>query len=210
MFQVQDWYRAVEAAGETFGDAVLIPGVDKETANRRATFIEAMSHTVSGVAVATTDGPAGRFGLTVSSFCSLDADPPMVLVCISQRSPIIRGIMQNQVFAISVLADSHAELADTFAGRPHEGKQYDFDRWWWTKGESGSPLLEGAVAHFDCDLAQSYKAATHIIFTATVRRSDYQSAIPLLYSRRTYGVPTPIPASIDPIAAEQAPREDLE
>jgi flavin reductase (DIM6/NTAB) family NADH-FMN oxidoreductase RutF len=200
----------VSVAGETFGDTVVIPAMNPETASRRATFIEAMSHTVSGVAVATTDGPAGRFGLTVSSFCSLDADPPMVLVCISQRSPIIRGIMQNQVLAISVLADWHAELADTFAGRPNEGDKYDFDRWSWTTGESGSPLLEGAVAHFDCDLAESYKAATHIIFTATVRRSDFQTTIPLLYTKRTYGVPTPIPASIGPIAAEPAPREDLE
>jgi len=134
----------------------------------------------------------------------------MVLVCISQRSPIVQEILQNRVLAISVLGESHAELADTFAGRPHEGAKYDFDRWEWTTDETGSPLLMGAVAHFDCDLAEHYEAATHIIFTAKVRKSDYQSAVPLLYSRRSYGLPSPLPPYEAPIVDESAPRDDME
>src|SRR4051794_25928203 len=188
----------------------VIPAIDEETIKRRAAFVEAMSHVVSGVAVATTDGPAGRFGLTVSSFCSLDADPPMILVCISQRSPIARAVVENKVLAISVLTDEHAELADTFAGRPPHGDKYDFDRWHWSKGETGSPLLAGAVAHFDCDLKDHYKAATHVIITATVRSADYETAVPLLYTRRRYGLPSPLPPEIGALAADPAPREDLE
>jgi len=188
----------------------IVPAMDEETAKRRAEFVEAMSHVVSGVAVATTNGPAGRFGLTVSSFCSLDADPPMVLVCISQRSPIARAIIENKVLAISVLTDEHAELADTFAGRPLHGAKYDFDRWKWSEGETGSPLLDGAVAHFDCELDEQYKAATHVIITARVRTADYDTAVPLLYTRRRYGSPSPLSPQIGALAADPAVREDLE
>jgi flavin reductase len=194
----------------TLTSDTVIPVIDEETASRRATFVEAMSHVVSGVTVATTDGPGGQFGLTVSSFCSLDADPPMVLVCISQRSPIARAILENKVLAISVLTDEHADLADTFAGRPLHGAAYDFDRWSWTIGETGAPMLDGAVAHFDCDLDESYMAATHVIITAKVRHADYEPAEPLLYTRRRYGVPAPLPAQLGALAADPAPREDLE
>jgi flavin reductase (DIM6/NTAB) family NADH-FMN oxidoreductase RutF len=187
-----------------------IPAIDEETAKRRSAFVEAMSHVVSGVAVATTDGPAGRFGLTVSSFCSLDADPPMVLVCISQRSPIARAILENKILAISVLTDSHADLADTFAGRPLHGAAYDFEKWSWSNGETGAPMLDDAVAHFDCELADCYTAATHVIITAKVRHADYETVAPLLYTRRRYGVPAPLPAEFGATAADPAPREDLE
>jgi flavin reductase len=176
---------------------------DQDVAEQRAQFIEAMSHIVSGVSIVTTDGPAGRFGLTVSSFCSLDADPPMVLVCVNQRSPLLQAIIQNRVLAVSILAESQAELADAFAGRPQSGAAYDFGRAGWTSGETNSPLLEGAVAVFDCDLAGHYEAATHVIFTAKVRRSTLDPQTPLLYTRRAYGRP-------GPLLAESAPREDME
>jgi flavin reductase (DIM6/NTAB) family NADH-FMN oxidoreductase RutF len=189
------------AIGET--DAIAMPLVDNTLAEQRSQFIEAMSQIVSGVSIVTTDGPAGRFGLTVSSFCSLDADPPMVLICVNQRSPLLQAIIQNRVLALNVLAESHAELADVFAGRPHQGSAYDFDRASWTSGETKSPLLEGAVALFDCDLAEHYEAATHVIFTAKVRHSQHDPQIPLLYTRRAYGRP-------GPLLPESAPREDME
>jgi flavin reductase (DIM6/NTAB) family NADH-FMN oxidoreductase RutF len=71
-------------------------------------------------------------------------------------------------------------------------------------------MLDGAVAHFDCDLAESYQAATHVIITARVRHADYETAAPLLYTRRRYGVPVPLPAEFGATAADPAPREDLE
>jgi flavin reductase (DIM6/NTAB) family NADH-FMN oxidoreductase RutF len=181
----------------------LMPAVSQALGDHRAQFIEAMSQIVSGVSIVTTDGPAGRYGLTVSSFCSLDADPPMLLVCVNQRSPLLQAIIENRVLAVNVLSESHAALADAFAGRPQQGEAYDFGRASWTVGESKSPLLDGAVAMFDCDLAEHYEAATHVIFTARVRRSQHDPQIPLLYTRRAYGRP-------GPLLAESAPREDME
>src|SRR5215218_4831978 len=99
------------AIGET--GTTVTSRADQAFAEQRAQFIEAMSQIVSGVSIVTTDGPAGRFGLTVSSFCSLDADPPMVLVCVNQRSPLLQAIIENRVLAVNILAESHAALADS-------------------------------------------------------------------------------------------------
>lgn len=45
----------------------------------RGAFIEGMSHAVSTVSVLTTDGAAGRAGVTVSAMCSVCAEPMVLL-----------------------------------------------------------------------------------------------------------------------------------
>jgi flavin reductase (DIM6/NTAB) family NADH-FMN oxidoreductase RutF len=47
---------------------------------------EAMGRTAAGVTVVTTDGPAGRAGLTVSSPCSLSLEPASILFCVHAGS----------------------------------------------------------------------------------------------------------------------------
>ena len=54
---------------------------------RREVFVNAMSAAVTGVNLITTDGRAGRFGVTVSAMCSVSADPPILLACVNRRSP---------------------------------------------------------------------------------------------------------------------------
>jgi len=85
--------------------------------SRRQDFINAMSGAVTGVNVITTDGRAGRFGITVSAMCSVSADPPMLLACINRRSPVCSAILSNQVYCVNVLSASQRDLADSFAGR---------------------------------------------------------------------------------------------
>ena len=88
-------------------------------------FIAAMGRLVTGVTIVTTDGPAGRFGITVSAFSSVSADPPLVLACVNRKSPVVAAVLANGVFCINVLADAHRHVADTFAGRNPEGRPYD-------------------------------------------------------------------------------------
>ena len=66
-------------------------------------FREAMRRMASGVSVITTDGPAGRFGVTVSSLCSLSLEPPSVLACVHHLSPALRAVIENGVFCANVL-----------------------------------------------------------------------------------------------------------
>ena len=149
-------------------------------------FIRAMRGAATGVNVVTTDGPAGRFGLTVSAFASVSAEPPMVLVCINRRSPACAAIRDNQGFCVNVLSTSQRPLAETFAGNPDIGEPYDFDTGTWTHRQTGSPVLCNSVAGFDCALASAMDAGSHTIFLGAVKAVEHSDVSPLLYTDRMY------------------------
>ena len=116
---------------------------------KREDFVNAMSSAVTGVNVITTDGPSGRFGITVSAMSSVSADPPMVLACINRRSPVCHAVRANQAFCVNVLSTRQRHVADTFAGRPTFGQPYDFADAVWKVGTTGAPRLVDATSVFD-------------------------------------------------------------
>jgi flavin reductase (DIM6/NTAB) family NADH-FMN oxidoreductase RutF len=79
-------------------------------------FIDAMRRVPTAVSVITTDGRAGRFGVTVSAVASVSAEPRMLLVCISRRSPACAAIRENRIFTVNFLLESQSHVADCFAG----------------------------------------------------------------------------------------------
>ena len=105
----------------------------------RASFIEAMSRAATGVTIVTTDGPAGRFGQTVSAMCSVSADPPSLLVCIKTTSVIVNAIRGHRALGVNVLRADQRRVADTFAGRKTWGAPYDFGTARWDTLETGAP-----------------------------------------------------------------------
>ena len=152
-----------------------------------AEFVDAMRGAVTGVNIVTTDGTAGRFGVTVSAFSSVSAEPPMVLVCVNRRSPVSDALVINGCFAVNVLSTSHQRLADIFAGNPDSSTPYDFGAARWNGSATGAPVLAGSVAGFDCALATTVDAGTHRVFIGRVLDVSTSAADPLLYSNRRYG-----------------------
>ena len=158
----------------------------------QTSFVSAMGAAVTGVNVVTTEGAMGRLGLTVSSMASVSAAPPMLLVCIDRRSPIVRAIQAHRVFAVNALGARQAAVAETFAGRPQAGEPYDFGVACWEPGGTGVPLLVGAAARFECLVASVHDAGTHTIVVGDVMASDRSAVRALAYSRRTYARPVPL------------------
>lgn len=158
------------------------------TADRlRSQYIDAMGRAVTGVTVVTTEGEMGRFGQTVSAMSSVSADPPMLLICINQKSPISQAINRHRVFGVNVLRADQRRFAEIFAGRPRRGLPYDFSEARWDREVTGSPLLAGAIARFDCSLAAAHPAGTHMIFVGNVLAAGTGAGAPLVYGRRSYG-----------------------
>ena len=151
-----------------------------------AAFIRAMRGTATGVNVVTTDGSAGRFGLTVSAFSSVSAEPPTVLVCINRRSPACRAVRENRVFCVNVLSAGQHPVADTFSGNTAGGQSYDFNTGSWAVSRAGSPLLGNSVASFDCTLESAIDAGTHTIFIGAVRVVEHHNTGPLIYTNGSY------------------------
>ena len=155
----------------------------------RAAFLEGMSRAATFVAVATTDGPGGRAGVTISSLTSVSADGehPSLLACIHHLSPAATAILKNRAFCANLLAEDQQPLSDLFAGRGGDDHGARFDRADWQAGPMGQPMLAGATATFECRLATALLWETHHIIVgrvAAVRLSDNASS--LLYGQRAY------------------------
>lgn len=151
------------------------------------TFVNAMGAAATGVTIVTTDGIAGRFGITVSALASVSAEPPLLLVCVNRKSPSAAGITQNGIFAVNILAESQSALAKTFSGRPAAGAPYEFGFEVWRKGLHNQPLADGAAATFVCVIDSIHDAGTHRIFIGRAVAAERGNGPPLVYSSRAFG-----------------------
>ncbi len=150
-------------------------------------FIAAMGAAATSVSVVTTEGLAGKFGLTVSAVSSVSADPPMLLACVNRKSPAVAAMMKNGRFAVNLLGSTNQDVAEIFAGRPKDGNAYDFSRHDWEQGEAGMPVLNDATATFECEIECSQDAGSHRIFIGRVINARRNGAEPLVYCNRAFG-----------------------
>jgi flavin reductase (DIM6/NTAB) family NADH-FMN oxidoreductase RutF len=159
----------------------------------RDLFLEGMSHAAATVSIVTTDGAAGRAGVTVSAMCSVTADAPTLLVCVHHLSAAAEAIRENGVFCVNVLRDDQALISDTFAGRFKTPGGDKFECADWQMLATGAPALMHPLAAFDCRLMQQFQFGTHFIFIgeiADIAVTDTGSA--LIYANRAYGTPVPL------------------
>jgi flavin reductase (DIM6/NTAB) family NADH-FMN oxidoreductase RutF len=160
----------------------------------RASFLQAMAEAATSVTLVTTDGLAGRFGVTVSAFASVSADPPMLLACINRKSPAAAAIAANGGYCVNVLSAAQSFLADVFAGRSDRYAPYDFGCADWVRADSGWRLLD-SIASFDCALDRDIAAGTHQVLIGRVlatHRDAQAEASSLIYARRAYSIAQPL------------------
>jgi len=163
----------------------------------RTDFLEGMSRAAATVNIITTAGPAGRAGLTVSAMTSVSADTPKptLLICINARSAGALPIIENGVFAVNVLGEGQADMSDVFAGRSGAQGDARFGCAHWQAGVTGAPLLDGALASFDCRVTHHRQIGTHHVLFGEVEAVHFSGeGRPLIYAQRCYAVPTELSA----------------
>ncbi|HUA24889.1 MAG TPA: flavin reductase family protein [Steroidobacteraceae bacterium] len=154
----------------------------------RDSFIQAMRGVATSVSVVATDGPFGRFGVTVSAVASVSADPPMVLVCIHRRSPAVRAIEKNGSLTINLLSSEQSSIADVFAGLASARTPFDFACAQWSdNGVAGAQHLENAAASLHASVEAVHQYGTHAVIIARVLAARSTDIEPLVYVRRSYG-----------------------
>jgi flavin reductase len=80
----------------------------------KSRFRDAMSRLGAAVNVVTTNGPAGRHGLTASAFCSVTDTPPTLLVCVNREAGTHAHLVDNGVLCVNVLTGRQEELSGVF------------------------------------------------------------------------------------------------
>jgi flavin reductase (DIM6/NTAB) family NADH-FMN oxidoreductase RutF len=158
----------------------------------RQQFLHGMSHAACTVNVVTTDGAAGRHGVTVSAMVSVSADTPQptLLVCIHHLSPVVDALLENGVFCVNVLRDDQAHISDHFAGRSGVAGAAKFDCATWTTQVTGAPRVVDSLVAFDCRVTASERVGSHfVVFGRVVDIFVAGGGAPLIYANRAYGVP---------------------
>lgn len=146
-------------------------------------FRDVIGRFASGVTVITTSAEGNDHGTTASAVSSLSTEPPMLLVCLNKTSDTQTAILQSRVFAVNILAEDQGQVAyqfakkgaAKFAGVPVQ------------HGQTGVPLVEGALAHLECEVDETVTGGTHTVFLARVRRASGQEGAPLTYFRGRFG-----------------------
>ena len=161
----------------------------EKTGPRIATdaFLAVMSNVAASVAVVTTTRSDGTpSGLTVSDFCSVSLDPPLVLVSVAEASGTLTAIRESQAFTLNFLAHGTEDVARTFAAS-------HIDRF--AAVEVTPPSLPGAgpiladyvTAYFECALSTEVVAGDHRILIGLVTEGKrLTDDLPLVYHRRRF------------------------
>lgn len=147
-------------------------------------FKQALRGWASGVTVVTSRAGDRVHGMTVSAFSSVSADPPLVLVCANQGSTTHSVIEEGGIFAVNILAEHQQEVSNLFASSELEDTR--LERVAWTEGETGAPLLDGALATLECRVHRAHREGSHTIYIGRVEAVHTRDATPLLYYQGGY------------------------
>jgi flavin reductase ActVB len=144
-------------------------------------FKAALSRFASGVTVVTTKDSEGRaYGITVSAFCSVSLDPPLVLICIERSTLSHSAFGESGAFVVNVLREGQADVSERFASPIPDRFAPD--------DPSGNAIyrVPGALAYLECRVLKREDAGDHSIFVAEVEQTRVEDGTPLVYFRGGY------------------------
>ena len=156
-------------------------------------FRRVLGYFATGVTVVTSndrrsDGTVVPWGTTVNAFSSVSLDPPLVMIAIGLVRSIHPIIRREQAFAVNILAEDAQALSDCFDGAPMTPSRAEFCGAIHHEGALSVPILDDAVAAFECRLEATYDAGDHSLFIGRVEAVEdiRRPALPLLYFRGRY------------------------
>lgn len=152
----------------------------------RQSYRDAMARLAAAVNIITTAGPGGTRGFTASAVCSVTDQPPTLLVCLNRSSDSNEAMKVNGVCCVNTLAAGQEDLSPVFAGMTGQEGEERFTVGQWETTASGARALVGAVASFDCRVANAVEVGTHTIFLCEVTALRTGPGRGLLYFGRGY------------------------
>ena len=146
-------------------------------------FRAALSRFPSGVTVVTTRGSDGQLhGITVSAFCSVSLEPPLILVCVEKAASSHRALHESGTFVVNILSENQRDLSEHFASQLDN----KFQTVKYHEGIHGLPVLAGIAANLECTLHAAYDGGDHTIFVGSIENVTVNDVRPLAYLHGDY------------------------
>ncbi|SRR5690606_355961 len=146
-------------------------------------FMRQVPSPVVVVTAASSDGPRG---ITIGSFASTSLRPPLISFNVSLDAQIYEALTSGGHFAVHILRDDQAALADHFATRDLTSEE-QFDGVAYRIDPDGTPILLDRLGVMVCRMESVHRAGDHSIVVGEVERIDEDlEGEPLIYFDRTY------------------------
>jgi flavin reductase (DIM6/NTAB) family NADH-FMN oxidoreductase RutF len=143
-------------------------------------FRQVMGRFATGVTVVTTVERDIVHGMTANGFLSVSLRPPLVLVSLG-RCRMNEMLPRSARYGVSVLSHDQQHFAAHFAAQKRSPIEPTFE---W---RNGLPLLEGALAHLVCRVADVHRAGDHVLWIGEVEYLAHQGDEPLLFYSGRFG-----------------------
>ncbi|WP_120003499.1 flavin reductase family protein [Nesterenkonia muleiensis] len=147
---------------------------------------EATTHYPTGVAVVTAAPSNGeRVAMVVGTFTSISLEPALVGFFASMESTSYSRLRDCDVFTINVLSHAQEDIARALSRKDVSDKLQDIPC---HESPLGAPLIDGAVAWFECRIASSFGIGDHDLVVGALQAMDVPNPVlPLLYFQRSLG-----------------------
>ena len=128
---------------------------------------DAFGRFATGVTVVTVGHADGPVAITANSFSSVSLEPPLVLWSAHRAARRFAYFDAAEHFVVHVLASTQQELCWQVAGDAYclrgEGMR---------ETAQGVPILDGALARFECRRYAAYDGGDHVIFVGEVLQAS--------------------------------------
>lgn len=126
---------------------------------------DAFGEFMTGVTIITTvDAEGNPHGLTANSFSSVSLEPPMAMFSLGRTSSTFDAFEAGNGFVFHILADDQRDLSMQFAAKGID-KFAGVDT---RPGHNGIPVIEGALASFECSQEHVYEGGDHLIYVGRI------------------------------------------
>ena len=151
------------------------------------TFKELMKRFASGVTLITFDDDGKYSGLTVSSFCSLSMNPPLILICIDKNIHSHNSLKIGASFGVNICTSEQGKLAWDFANSNVDKNELILSLNHKITNNK-VPLSDDCLASMECTIKEAYEGGDHTIFVGQIESGDFNDkADPLVYYKSGLG-----------------------
>ncbi|HDR1157230.1 TPA: 4-hydroxyphenylacetate 3-monooxygenase, reductase component [Pasteurella multocida] len=158
-------------------------------------FRNSMAKLAAGVNIITTNGIAGKCGITATAVCSVTDTPPTIMVCINKNSEMNPVFQTNKRLCVNVLSAEQLELAQHFAGFMGScmDERFEWAVWHEKQDPVAPPSLKNALANLTGTIVDIRDIGTHSMFLVELEEiqvNEEQEHTLVYFSRQFHTVGT--------------------
>jgi flavin reductase (DIM6/NTAB) family NADH-FMN oxidoreductase RutF len=120
--------------------------------------------------------------MTVSAFCSVSLEPPLVLICIEKNASVYEALTNAPQFVVNILSAKQEQIARRFS-------IVDIDRFegvGFSRSLNGIAVLDEVLGVIECKRVALHDAGDHTVIVGEVEAGRAENGTPLLYYRGGY------------------------